>query len=45
MEEIMKDKEPNIEDYAVLKKYEYVFGEFPIFLSKSGIDLCIELIP
>jgi hypothetical protein len=45
MDEPMKDKEPIIEDYPVLKFYEDVFGEFPIFPPKTNIDIFIDLMP
>jgi hypothetical protein len=45
MEEQTKDKEPNLEDYPILKEYEYVFGEFRILPPKRDIDFFIDLMP
>jgi hypothetical protein len=45
MEEPMKDKEPSLKDYPVLKEYEDVFEEFPGFPPKRDIDFSIDLIP
>ena len=39
----MKDNEPSLEDYPVLKEYEYVFGEFPGFPPKRDINFSIDL--
>jgi hypothetical protein len=44
MEEPMKDKDPSIEDYPILKEYEYVFEEFPGFSPERDIDFFIDLI-
>jgi hypothetical protein len=44
MEEIAKDKEPNLEDHPILKEHEDVFGEFLGFPPKRYIDFSIELI-
>jgi hypothetical protein len=43
MEDPIKDKEPSIEYYPILKEYDYIFGEFPGFPPKRDIDLSIEL--
>jgi hypothetical protein len=43
MEELMKDKEPSIEYYLVLKEYEDVFREFLGFPPKRDIDFSIDL--
>jgi hypothetical protein len=45
MEEIMKDKDPSLEDYLVLKEYEDVFGELPGLPPKRDIYFSIDLIP
>jgi hypothetical protein len=45
MKEPMKDKDPSLEDYSILKEYEYLFGEFPGFPSKRDINFSIELMP
>jgi hypothetical protein len=45
MEEPMKDKEPNLEDYPVLKEYEDVFGELLRLPPKREIDISIDLMP
>jgi hypothetical protein len=45
MEETPKDKVPNLEDYAVLKEFEYVFKEVPGLPPKRDIDFCINLMP
>jgi hypothetical protein len=46
MEEAPKDKVPSIEDYAVLKKFEYVFKEIPSgFPPKRDIDFSINMMP
>jgi hypothetical protein len=37
MEEPIKDKKPSVEDYPILKEYEYVFGEFPRLPPKRDI--------
>jgi hypothetical protein len=37
MEEPMKDKEPSLEDYPVLKEYKDVFEELPGFPPKRDI--------
>jgi hypothetical protein len=44
MEEPMKDKGPSLEDCLVLKKYEDVFEELPVFPPKRDMNLSIELI-
>jgi hypothetical protein len=44
MEEIPKYKVPSIEDYAVLKEFEYVFKEVPGFPPKIEIDFSINII-
>jgi hypothetical protein len=44
MEEPMKDKDPSIEDYPILKEYEDVFEEFPRFSPERDIDFFIDLI-
>jgi hypothetical protein len=44
MEEPIKDKDASIEDYRVLKEYEYVFGELLGFPPKRDIEFSIELI-
>jgi hypothetical protein len=43
MEEEPKDKVPSIEDYAVLKEFEYVFKEISGFPPKRDIDFSINL--
>ena len=45
MEETPKDKVPNLEDYVVLKEFEYVFKEVPGLPPMRDIDLSINLIP
>jgi hypothetical protein len=45
MEELEKDKESNIYDYLVLKKYEDVFGELLGLPPKKDIDFSIDLMP
>jgi hypothetical protein len=45
MEEALKDKVPNIEDYASLKEFEDVFEEIPGLPPKRDIYLSINLIP
>jgi hypothetical protein len=45
MEETPKDKVSNIEDYAVLKEFEYVFKKIPRLPSKIDIDFSIYLMP
>jgi hypothetical protein len=45
MEETIKDKDPSLEDYLVLKEYEDVFWEFPRFPPKRDINFSIDLIP
>jgi hypothetical protein len=45
MEETPKYKVPNLEDYAVLKEFEYVFREVPRLPPKRDIDLLINLMP
>jgi hypothetical protein len=42
-EESTKEKEPNLEDYLVLKEYEYVFVELPRLPPKRDIDFYIDL--
>jgi hypothetical protein len=44
MEETPKDKVSNIEDYTILKDFEYVFKEITIFPPKRDIDFSINLI-
>jgi len=44
MEETTK-YEKSLEDYLVLREYEYVFGEFLGLSPKRDIDLSIDLIP
>jgi len=44
-EDPMKDMEPSIEYYPVLKKYKDVFGEFLGFPPKRDIDFSIDLMP
>jgi hypothetical protein len=39
MEEYPKDKVPNIEDYEVLKEFEYIFREIPGLPPKRDIDI------
>jgi hypothetical protein len=43
MEETPKGKVPNLEDYAVLKEFEYVFKEVPRLPPRSDIDFSIDL--
>jgi hypothetical protein len=45
MEETPKYKVSNIEHYAFLKEFEYVFKEIPILPPKRDIDFFIDLIP
>ena len=45
MEETPKDKVSNIEDYAFLKEFEYVFKEITKLPPKRDIDFSINLIP
>jgi len=45
MEEPMRDMEPSLEDYPVLKEYEYAFEELSGFPPKMDIYLSIDLIP
>jgi len=45
MEEPMKDKEPSLEDYPVLKEYKYVFEELLILPPNMNIDFSIDLMP
>ena len=45
MEDPTKDQEPSLEDYLVLKEYEYVFREFPGLPLKRDIEFYIEFIP
>jgi hypothetical protein len=45
MEETPKDKVPNIEDYVVLKEFEYVFKEIPGLPPKRDIDFSINMMP
>jgi hypothetical protein len=45
MDKTPKHKVPNIEDYSVLKEFEYVFNEIPRFPPKRDIDFSINLIP
>jgi hypothetical protein len=42
MEDPMKDKEPSLEDYSVLKEYEDVFEELSIFPPKRDIYFSID---
>jgi hypothetical protein len=43
MEETPKYKVSNIEYYAILKEFEYVFKEIPILPPKRDIDFSINL--
>jgi hypothetical protein len=45
MEETPKDKVKNLEDYVVLKEFEYVFKEVPGLPSRRDIDFSIDLMP
>jgi hypothetical protein len=45
MEETPKDKVSNIEDYAVIKEFEYVFKEILRLSPKRDIDFFIVLMP
>jgi hypothetical protein len=45
MEEETKDKVASIEGHLVLKFFECVFGEIPIFPPKRDIDFSIDLVP
>jgi hypothetical protein len=45
MEETPKDKVPNLEDYVVLKEFEYVFKEVPGLPPGRDIDFSIDLMP
>jgi hypothetical protein len=44
MEETPKDKASNIEDYAILKEFEYVFKEIPRLPPKRDIHFSIDLV-
>jgi hypothetical protein len=44
IEETVKDKEPCLEYYPILKDYEYVFWELSGSPPKRDIDFSIELI-
>jgi hypothetical protein len=44
MEETMKDREPNLEDYPILKDFEDVFEEFLGLPPNRDIDFSIDLI-
>ena len=41
--ETPRDKVPNLEDYAVLEEFEYVFKEVPGLPPKRDIDFSINL--
>jgi hypothetical protein len=43
MEETPKDKVQNLENYAVLKEFEYVFKEVPGLPPRRDIDFSIDL--
>jgi hypothetical protein len=43
MEDPMKDKEPSLEYYPVLREFEYVFKELPTFPPKRDIYFYIDL--
>jgi hypothetical protein len=43
MEKTPEDKVPNLEDYAVLKEFEYVFKEVPELPARRDIDFSIDL--
>jgi hypothetical protein len=45
MEEPMKDKDPSLKDYPVLKEYEDVFEELSIFSPRRDIHFSIDLMP
>jgi hypothetical protein len=45
MEETPKDKVSDIEDYVVLKEFQYVFREIPRCPSKIDIYFSINLMP
>jgi hypothetical protein len=45
MEETPRDKVPNLEDYAVLEEFEYVFKEVLGLPTKRDINFSINLIP
>jgi hypothetical protein len=45
MEETPEDKVPNLENYPVLKEFEYVFKEVPGLPPRSNIDFSIDLMP
>jgi hypothetical protein len=45
MEETPKNKVPNLEDHAVLEKFEDVFKEVPGLPPKRDIDFSINLMP
>jgi hypothetical protein len=40
-----KDQVPNLEDYVVLKEFEYVFKEVPGLPPRRDIDFSIDLMP
>jgi hypothetical protein len=43
VEELAKDKEPNIEDYPFFREYEDVFWRLPRFPPKRDVDFSIDL--
>jgi hypothetical protein len=45
MEETSKYTMPNLEDYVVLKEFEYVFKKVLGIPPKRGIDFSINLMP
>jgi hypothetical protein len=45
MEETPENQVPNLEDYVVLKEFEYVFKEVPRLPPRRDIDFSIDLIP
>jgi hypothetical protein len=45
VEEMPKDKVPNLEDYVVLEEFEYVFKEVPRLPPKRDIVFSINLMP
>ena len=45
MEEIPKDKVPNLEDHAILEEFKDMFKEVPGLPPKRYIDFSINLMP
>jgi hypothetical protein len=45
MEETPEDKVPNLENYAFLKEFEYVFNEVPGLPPRRDLDFSINMTP